>query len=54
MGCDVTVARAALDAGGKTIVVMGTGADVAYPRSSEDVFARAMARGAVVSIESWG
>ena len=54
MGCDVTAARAALDAGGKTIVVAGTGADVAYPRSSEDVFARATAQGAVVSIEDWG
>ena len=54
MGCDVTAARAALDAGGKTIVVTGTGADVTYPRSSEDVFARAVTRGAVVSLENWG
>ena len=54
MGCDVTAARAALDAGGKTIVVTGTGADVTYPRSSEDVFARAVTQGAVVSLENWG
>ena len=34
--------------------VTGTGADVTYPRSSEDVFARAVTQGAVVSLENWG
>ncbi|MGL5174222.1 MAG: DNA-processing protein DprA [Olsenella sp.] len=55
MGCDHAVARAALDAGGRTIVVSGCGADRVYPVSSSDVFADAVMRGgAVVSIETWG
>lgn len=54
LGCDAASARAALDAGGTTIVVSGTGADKVYPRSSEDVFARARTHGAVISLEPWG
>lgn len=55
MGCDAAAARGALDAGGKTIVVAGTGADKIYPRSSRDVFIRAVEQGgAVISLEMWG
>lgn len=55
LGCDSAAARAALDAGGKTIVVTGTGADVIYPSSSRDVFEGALASGgAVLSVRPWG
>ena len=54
-GCDSAAARAALAAGGKTIVICGTGADRVYPDSSRDVFEKALAQGgAIVSMEYWG
>ncbi len=54
MGCDAAAARGALEAGGKTIVVSGVGANRVYPRSSSDVFRRAAtAGGAVISLEPW-
>lgn len=55
MGCDHAAARAALDAGGRTIVISGCGADVVYPASSTDIYRDAVARGgAVISTERWG
>ena len=55
MGCDAAALRGALDAGGKTIVVSGVGADRVYPPSSADVFARTLERGgAVIAIAPWG
>lgn len=55
MGCDCAAGRAALEAGGKTVVVSGCGADMVYPASSADVYAGAVATGgAVVSLERWG
>lgn len=55
MGCDAAAARGALDAGGKTIVVSGVGADTVYPRTSRDVFERAVEQGgAVVALVPWG
>ena len=55
MGCDHAASRAALDAGGKTVIVSGCGADQIYPRSSTDIFREAAnGGGAVVSIEPWG
>lgn len=54
MGCDSAAARAALAAGGRTVVVAGCGADIVYPRSSKDVFEGAARRGAVISLEKWG
>lgn len=54
-GCDHEAGRAALDAGGATVVVPGCGADVLYPLSSDALFADAVERGGcVVSIEPWG
>lgn len=54
MGCDSAAARAALAAGGKTIVVAGCGADKIYPDTSSDVFEKAIKTGgAVVSLERW-
>ena len=55
MGCDSAASRAALSAGGKSVIVAGTGADRIYPSSSEDVFRSAVANGgAIISIEPWG
>lgn len=55
LGCDHAASRAALDAGGKTIIVSGVGADSVYPRSSEDIFREAAnGGGAVVAIVPWG
>ena len=55
MGCDAAAARGALDAGGKTVVVSGVGADQVYPRTSQDVFERAInGGGAVVALVPWG
>lgn len=55
MGCDAAALRGAAQAGGKTIVIPGTGADVVYPASSKDVFDYAASGGGcVVSLENWG
>jgi DNA processing protein len=54
-GCDHAASMAALDAGGKAIVVPGSGADVIYPSSSADAFEGAVSSGGcVVSLEDWG
>lgn len=55
MGCDIAAARAALEAGGNVLAVVGTGADVDYPNAAADVLAACRdGRGAVVSAEDWG
>lgn len=48
-GVDAAAHEAALDVGGPTIAVVGTGADVAYPRSHAILHARIEQAGAVVS-----
>lgn len=54
MGCDAAAARAALDAGGTTVVISGCGADLVYPSSSADVYERCVAGGgAIVSLGGW-
>ncbi|MDY2789021.1 MAG: DNA-processing protein DprA [Atopobium sp.] len=54
MGVDYAAGKAALDAGGEIIIVSGCGADVVYPRSSEDIFSAAQSgRGVIVSCEPW-
>lgn len=55
MGCDHAASRAALDAGGRTVIVSGRGADGVYPASSADIFHDAVeSGGAVVSLCPWG
>ena len=54
MGCDSCAEYAAINRGGKTILVAGTGANVPYPRTSEELFRRAWAgEGVVISLSPW-
>lgn len=54
-GCDQAAHRAALEANGTTVAVMGCGADVPYPRSAASLFDEiAHTDGAVVSEYPWG
>ena len=48
-GIDTAAHEGALAAGGLTIAVLGTGPDVAFPRSNAGLMTRIAARGAVVS-----
>jgi DNA processing protein len=48
-GIDAASHKGALDAGGRTIAVLGSGVDVGYPRSSADLIARIAETGSVVS-----
>jgi DNA processing protein len=48
-GIDAAAHRGALDAGGRTLAVLGTGVLTIYPPEHEDLAAEVLARGAVVS-----
>jgi DNA processing protein len=54
IGCDQAAHRAALDAEGVTVAVLGSGADVAYPRGSDRLLAAIAQRGCVISELNWG
>jgi len=49
LGIDAAAHRGALSAAGPTIAVLGTGADVPYPRSQARLYREIVARGLVVS-----
>ena len=48
-GIDSVAHQAAIDSGGKTVAVLGTGVDLVYPRSSATLAERIRSRGALVS-----
>jgi DNA processing protein len=55
VGCDMTAQLAALEAGGRTVAVLGCGADVDYPSRASTLLSRLRGgEGAVVSELAWG
>ncbi len=48
-GVDGAAAKAALDAGGKTVAVLGSGIDVIYPKENTDLFNRIVENGVVMT-----
>lgn len=53
-GCDQAAHRAAIDAGGRTIAVLGCGADVDYPATARTLLALMREHHLVVSEVPWG
>lgn len=55
LGCDQAAAEAALDAGGRTVAVLGGGADVVYPMGAAPLLQRIVKQGGtIVSEREWG
>lgn len=53
-GCDQASHEGALAAGGKTVAVLGCGADVSYPANATRLLSRIAYHGAVISEYEWG
>lgn len=49
MGIDTVAHGTALEAGGRTIGVIGSGLDIVYPKSNERLYERIITRGAILS-----
>ena len=49
MGIDSVCHTAALDAGGKTVAVLGCGVDVIYPKQNEDIYKRLCSNATIIS-----
>ena len=55
IGCDQAAQRETLRRGGKTVAVLGCGADVVYPSDAGDMLEETVrCGGAVVSLQPWG
>jgi DNA processing protein len=55
IGCDQSAHTGALEVGGKTVVVLGCGADVVYPARAQGLFSQIISQGgAIVSEAPWG
>lgn len=55
IGCDMAAHQGALAAGGKTVVVLGSGADVVYPLRARELFLEVLAAGGTLLSEApWG
>ncbi|MDR2036184.1 MAG: DNA-processing protein DprA [Coriobacteriales bacterium] len=55
IGCDMAAHRGALDAGAKTVVVLGSGADVVYPLRARGLFKEILRTGGTLLSEApWG
>ena len=48
-GIDAVCHKAALDAGGRTVAVLGCGVDVVYPSENEEIYQRLLLNGTIVS-----
>lgn len=54
VGCDQAAHQAAVDADGRSVAVMGCGADIVYPRGAGDLLARIAKNGCIISEYPWG
>ena len=54
MGIDAEAHRGALEAGGKTVAVVGCGPDVIYPQANEELYRGILEKGAVISEFAFG
>lgn len=53
-GCDQASHEGALESGGKTVAVLGCGADVIYPSNAQRILKAISRQGAIVSEYEWG